>query len=405
MSAPKHDIVRIRLRPAAEKAVRSGHPWVFADSIKSEHRTGGIGDVAIIYDRNDKFLAAGLYDPESPIRVRVVHVGKPQNIDRAFWADAIAKAIARRRELFDNQTNGYRVLNGESEGFPGMVIDRYADALVVKIYTSAWLPRLAMIKELLAEQTPDSAMVLRMARNLQSLAARDYDLKDGMVIAGENVADTIVFQENGIRFNSDVIKGQKTGFFLDQRDNRAVVGSLASGRSVLNCFSFSGGFSLYAARDGASAVTDLDISAHALTSAKANFELNQHHETIAACPHHTVQANAFDWLNEADNRKFDLIVLDPPSLAKKESDRTNALTGYRQLNAAGIRRLSPNGILVSASCSGHVRSDEFHQCVLDAARKSGRQFKEINRTGHAPDHPATFREAEYLKCIYLQFEP
>lgn len=405
MSVPKHDIVRVRLRPAAEKAVRSGHPWVFADSIKSEHRQGGIGDLAIIYDRNDKFLAAGLYDPESPIRVRIVHVGKPQNIDRAFWSKAIARTFALRRELFGEETNGYRIINGESEGFPGLVIDRYAGVLVLKIYTSAWLPRLPMIKELLAEQSPDSAMVLRLARNLQSLAAQDYDLHDGMAIAGENVAETIVFQENGIHFNSDVIKGQKTGFFLDQRNNRALVGSLAHGRSVLNCFSFSGGFSLYAARDGASAVTDLDISAHALTSAKANFELNQHHETIAACPHDTVQANAFDWLNEADNRRFNLIVLDPPSLAKKESDRANALTGYRQLNAAGIRRLSPNGILVSASCSGHVRSDEFHQCVLDAARKSGRQFKEINRTGHAPDHPATFREAEYLKCIYLRFEP
>ena len=404
MSETQKNTVRIRLRPAAEKAVRAGHPWVFADSIKSEHRTGDIGDLAIVYDRNDRFLAAGLYDPESPISVRIVHAGKPTTIDQEFWQARLDAAFAKRAQLFESDTDGYRVINGENDGYPGLVLDRYADVLVLKVYTSTWLPRVGMLLELLEERDGRSGVVLRLARNIQSLAASQFKLRDGSVLNGVDVPERVVFQENGIRFHADVIKGQKTGFFLDQRDNRAKVGSLASGRTVLNCFSFSGGFSLHAALNGAKAVADLDISQHALDSATANFELNAANPSIAACPHETIKANAFDWLKEVDGRRFDLIVIDPPSLAKRESERTNALSAYRQLTAAGIRRLERNGILVSASCSAHVRAEEFFDLVLDAARNSGRQFRELERTDHAADHPATFREAEYLKCVYLEFD-
>ena len=394
----------MRLKPAAEKAIRSGHPWVFAGSIREQSGEGTRADLAVIYDRHDKFLAAGLYDPDSPLRVRVVHLGKPRAIDAEFWRDRLLRAFSKRTNMFDERTTGYRVLNGESEGMPGMVIDRYGYALVLKIYTACWLPRLAEIVELLSAHSHEQAIVLRLSRNIQAIAGREYGLADGHALRGEAVSSQVVFLEDGLRFQADVLKGQKTGFFLDQRENRRQVGNLAKGARVLNCFSFSGGFSLHAARGGAVSVADLDISQHALDSAAANFSLNEGDTRIAGCEHRCIRANAFDWLQSESRDLFDVIVLDPPSLAKKRADRENALKAYRQLTAAGISRVDGNGILVSASCSAHIGCEEFFGLVTKTAAESGRRFAEIGRSQHAPDHPAIFPEAEYLKCIYLRME-
>jgi 23S rRNA (cytosine1962-C5)-methyltransferase len=204
-----------------------------------------------------------------------------------------------------------------------------------------------------------------------------------------------------LRFEADVCHGQKTGFFLDQRENRRAVESLARGCRVLNAFSFSGGFSLYAARGGAISVTDLDISAHALASAERNFALNQS-AAVAHCQHERVQADAFDWLAANERRAFDLIVLDPPSFAKREAERAGAIRAYEKLAGLGIQHLAPGGILVACSCSAHVTAEEFFDAVRRSAGKSARAFQEIQTTRHAPDHPATFKEAEYLKAIYLR---
>lgn len=197
------------------------------------------------------------------------------------------------------------------------------------------------------------------------------------------------------------MRGQKTGFFLDQRENRRLVGELAAGRDVLNAFSFSGGFSLYAARGGARRVTDLDISPHAPAAAGRNFTLNRHLPSVAAAAHETVQADAFDWL-VAPGPKFDLVVLDPPSLAKREAERVGAVAAYRRLASLGLARLRPGGVLVTASCSAHVSAEEFFGAVRDALRRGGRRFEELRTTGHPPDHPATFPEAHYLKCLYAR---
>ena len=198
------------------------------------------------------------------------------------------------------------------------------------------------------------------------------------------------------------MRGQKTGFFLDQRENRREVETLARGRRVLNAFSFSGGFSVYAARGGAKSVTDLDISAHALESAKRNFALNKNFPGVAACRHETVQADAFEWL-AAGADEFDLIVLDPPSLAKRAAEREGAIRAYERLNSLGIQKLARDGILVAGSCSAHVLAADFFDAVRRAAMKSGRQFTELKTLQHPPDHPAGFKEAEYLKVIYLKF--
>jgi 23S rRNA (cytosine1962-C5)-methyltransferase len=374
-SAPK--TLRLRLRPTAESIVRGGHPWVFADSIKEQNREGRAGELAVIFDRNDQFLAVGFYDPESPIRVRIIQSGKPIGIDTDFWRTRFEQALAKR--AFDANTTGHRCIHGENDGFPGLVLDRYGDTCVFKIYTTAWTDR---INEIAAFANAPNVIV-RTSRNL--------GLPEATVLRGK-VTGPIQFVENGIRFEADVLRGQKTGFFLDQRENRQIVESLARGRAILNAFSFSGGFSVYAARGGATSVCDLDISAHALESARHNFALNK-----LAGPHETIQADTFEFLAQNPSRKFGLIVLDPPSLAKRESEKAGALRAYRQLVQSALPWLDRGGILVAASCSGHVTPEEFFATVLKA---SG--LKEFRRTENPVDHPATFPEARYLKCIYLR---
>src|SRR5688572_5351610 len=227
--------LRLRLRPTAETIVRNGHPWVFADSIKEQTREGRAGELAVIFDRNDKFLAVGFYDPESPIRVRILHTGKPTQIDAAFWKSRFDKAIERRQKLFDQNTNGYRCLHGENDGFPGLVLDRYADTFVAKVYTTPWLAQIEEIAPLIRELPECRRLILRMSRNLRG---------EEKQLCGPSISEPVEFLENGLRFEADVLRGQKTGFFLDQRENRQIVEGLSSGRDVVNAFSFSGGFSV-----------------------------------------------------------------------------------------------------------------------------------------------------------------
>ncbi|HSY17827.1 MAG TPA: class I SAM-dependent methyltransferase [Candidatus Acidoferrales bacterium] len=394
--------LRLRITTTAESIVRSGHPWLFADSIHESNRPGETGELAVIFDRKDKFLAIGLYDADSPIRVRVLHVGKPETIDAAWWQARLTQTLARRAGLFDATTTGYRLIHGESDGWPGLVLDKYDSTLVLKLYTAAWLPRLAEILAVLKENVAGERMVLRLSRNIQAAAEKQFQLRDGQVLFGVPPEGPVIFSENGVRFEAEVLRGQKTGFFLDQRENRQEVGLLASGKRVLNAFSFSGGFSVYAARGGATNVTDLDISAHALESAKRNFALNQNFPAVAACRHETVQADAFEWIEKAP-AKFDLVVLDPPSLAKRAVEREGAIRAYERVNGLGIKLLAREGILVAGSCSAHVPAAEFFDAVRRAAVKSGRKFFELKTKLHPPDHPAGFKEAEYLKVIYLKF--
>ncbi len=394
--------LRVRLFPRAETAVKRGHPWVFNESIKEQNREGKAGELAVIYDRRDRFMGVGLYDPDSPIRVRMLHCGKSATIDRSWWVEKAQACYQHRIEnVLSDQTTGARMINGESEGFPGLVVDMYAGTLVVKIYTAAWLSRWEEMEGVLREVFQPNYLVLRMSRNIQQEAQKDWSLAEGF--RGDVGSEVVIFEEHGIRFESAVLDGQKTGFFLDQRDNRARVEELANGRDVLNVFSFSGGFSLYAARGGAKSVTDLDISAHALESAKRNVELNLNEDCIAEVDYHQVQADAFKWMDEKDS-KYDLIIVDPPSLAKREKERDGAIRAYERLNRRAIQRLRPNGILISASCSAHVSEDEFIALVHQQAKKCGRSFRELWRHGHAADHPATFQEAQYLKACALVFD-
>jgi len=395
--------LKLTLRPSAESIVRSGHPWVYSDSIRSQNREGEAGELAVIYDRNNQFLAMGFYDPASPLRVRILQVGKPVTLDESWWRTRLDETLARREGVADEETNGLRLINGESDGWPGLVVDRYAGTLVMKLYTPAWLPRLAMLQGLLAAATVPERIVLRLSRNLEAKAA-EAGVSDGQILHGSPLDGVVTFLESGLRFESDVLRGQKTGFFLDQRENRRRVETLARGAEVLNAFSFTGGFSLYAARGGAKSVTDLDISAHAIDAAGRNFALNRDDPGVAACEHLTIQADAFAWLENARDARYDLVVIDPPSLAKRESERQGAIQAYGRLNGHAVRLLRPGGVLVAASCSGHVSADEFFGVVRSAVRRSGRAFEELGTSFHAPDHHASFPEAQYLKCLTRRIE-
>lgn len=405
--------LKLRLAPAAEAAVRSGHPWIFDRAIRSQNRDGKAGEIAVLYDRRDRFLALGFYDPDSPIRVRILHAGTPVTLDAAWWRARFLASVQRRFALFDQPapaasdrlTDGYRLIHGESDGWPGLVLDRYADTLVMKLYAAAWLPRLGELAPLVRESLPwATALVLRLSRNLTDGALRDHGVSEGFLFsASDPPREIVVFNENGLRFEAGVRHGQKTGFFLDQRDNRTRVEELAAGRDVLNAFSFSGGFSLYAARGHARSVTDLDLSGHALAAARRNFALNREaFPAVAACAHETVQADAFVWLARPPDARFDLVIIDPPSLARRESERARALDAYSRLHASALARLRPGGVLVAASCSAHVDEAAFFALVRGAARSSRRPFRELWTSAHAADHPAAFPEARYLKCLALQ---
>lgn len=404
----------MRVTPAAELAVRQGHPWIYGDKVRQQNRMGETGEMTVVYDRQDRFLGLGLYDRESAIRLRMLHVGRPVKVDDGWWRQKLEHTIGKRAGLFGPDTTGYRLINGENDGWPALILDRYGDTVVLKLYAALWLPHLPDIESLIHQVVaPRGGIVLRLSRNLIHHASREYGIEEGFL--GEPGDDVVIFQENGISFTSEVRFGQKTGFFLDQRENRERVGQLARGRDVLNAFSFSGGFSLYAARGGASSVTDVDISAHALASARENFALNTGDPHVAAARHEGVQADAFEWLAESaatataavrrgqDGQRYGLIVTDPPSLAKRESERAGAIQAYERLAVSAFRLLEPGGTVVAASCSAHVSSREFQLAVQRAAANVfGRSWQTLWTAGHAPDHPVSFREGEYLKAIAVQ---
>ena len=320
---------------------------------------------------------------------------------KGWWRERLHVSRRRRAGILDAETNAARWINGESDQFPGLVLDQYAETLVLKLYSAIWFSRLDEMISLIDEDFHPERLVLRLSRNIQSAAVR-IGIADPSVLIGAPPAGPVIFLETGLRFEADVLKGQKTGFFLDQRENRRLVGSLSSGKDVLNAFSFSGGFSLYAARAGARSVTDIDISAHALESSRRNFGLNP--EATAKRTHRLIQADVFEWLQQRRAEKYDLVVLDPPSLAKRAADRAASLKAYANLASSGVDLVRPGGIVVCCSCSAHIRSAQFFETVQNAASRSGRKITVLQTTREPADHHAAFPEAEYLKAIYLKIQ-
>ena len=391
--------IAVHVKPEVERAIRDGHPWVFDNSITRLSHEGAAGDLAVLFNRKRKFLALGLYDPESAIRVKVIHVGKPIQVDAAFWQKKIEQA-AKLRAVFDpEQTNGFRLIHGENDGFAGLVVDAYEDTLVLKLYSTAWLPHLKLILESLNKVVPNVRVVLRLGRAVEK-ACEAFGLVDGMVISGEKVERPILFRENGILFEADVLRGHKTGFYFDQRDNRARVEQLARKRRVLNVFAYTGGFSLYAARGGAHSVYSIDASAPALEAAERNFKRNRGHLAIGNCQHETILGDAFDVLNDLQGQEYDLVVIDPPSFAQSQRDIPNARKAYTPLVKMGVNLVRPSGKLVMARCSSRITEDDFVYTVTRAGRLGKRPININKVTSHAIDHPINFKEGAYLKCIF-----
>ena len=408
--------VSVRLTRDAQRQVRGGHPWVFDASITGTSHEGAAGDLAVLFDDKRRFLAIGLWDPASPIRVRVLHRGKPRPIDAAFWREQLGAAFDRRERLAElaaeGVTTAYRCVHGENDGLPGLVIDRYERTWVVRLDTAAWAPHLPAVLDALrarADALPGvwgdgcRRIVLRSGRQARAgLAAAG--LADGAMLAGEPPDGGVEFRENGLTFGADVVRGQKTGHFLDQRDNRARVGDLAGGARVLDVFSCTGGFAVHAAAGGAASIYAVDASAHAIDEVLGNMSRNMSHPGVATCGITTTVGDAFDVMAgiATTGSRFDLVVVDPPSFASKQADVPRALAAYRRLTTLAMDLLVPGGVLVQSSCSSRVPADDLFESIHRAASGAGRTLHEIERTGHAEDHPVGFRHGAYLKTLFAR---
>lgn len=390
----------IKLTVRAENTLnKSAHPWVFSNSIEKINKEGSTGDLAILFrQRNNQVYGIGLYDPDSPIRIKMLHHHSGVNIDQNFFSDKIQTAFAIRQPLLKTKTNSYRLLFGENDGFPGMIADVYADVLVIKLYSAIWFPYLKIITKELISISKCTSVVLRLSRQLQQ--NNSHNFTDGQVIFGKLEQSIVQFIEHGIRFSADVIKGHKTGYFLDHRANRKKVGDLARDKTVLDVFSYAGGFSVHALVGGAKKVTSLDISAQALEMAQSNAKLNQYSGT-----HSVLVGDAFEALETMiqDGNKFDLVIIDPPSFAKSKKEEDLAKKKYAQLARIGSALTAKNGLLILASCSSRILAADFFDINFTQLQNSKRKFKPILQSQHDIDHPINFKEGAYLKCGYYQF--
>jgi 23S rRNA (cytosine1962-C5)-methyltransferase len=319
-------------------------------------------------------------------------------LDSNFFSEKINRAFSLRLELLETKTNSYRLLFGENDGFPGFIADLYADVLVVKLYSAIWFPYFETILKHLIALTSCSCVVLRLSRNLEGKAALGF--KDGQVIYGELKNEVVKFVEHGVQFSANVIKGHKTGYFLDHRANRRRVGDLSGGKTVLDVFAYTGGFSVHALAGGATQVRSLDISKQALEVAKENAKLNVHTGI-----HKTILGDAFELMKKLirEQTTFDIVVIDPPSFAKSKKEIEVAKKKYSELAQLGAQLTASGGTLVLASCSSRISSEDFFRINKSTLKKQPRLFSVVLTTDHDSDHPVTFPEGAYLKCGYYQF--
>ena len=394
----------VRVTPDARRQITAGHPWIFNESITSISHRGVVGDLAVIFDNDRNFVAIGLWDAGSPIRIRVLHHGKPATIDTALWQQRIAAAVQRRTAIGDD-TDGYRVLNGENDGFPGLVLDRYADTWVLKLYSPVWIPHLRSIVPVIDDELKPTTLVLRLARTMAD--QRLHGLSEGMALIGEAPTAPVLFHENGLIFEADVIRGQKTGHFLDQRENRALVGSMAAGMRVLDIFAATGGFGVYAAAGGATRVTSVDQSEPTLAAAERNFAHNADLPNVRHCEHDSMIGDAYEVMDRLIQRRkhYDIVVVDPPAFAQRKSNIDRALYAYGQLTQRAVQLTRTDGLLVQASCSSRITEEQFYATVRGAAQRAGYDLVEVRRTGHAVDHPVTFAQGGYLKALFARVIP
>jgi len=389
----------IKLSKAGERSVRAGHPWIFEKAITKLSKDGDVGDIAVIYGtKSNKVIGIGLYDPHSPIRIKMLHHNGGCNIDQSWIGEKIAIAYDRRIPLLQTDTNSYRLIFGENDGMPSLIVDVYDEVAVIKLYSLIWKYYMQDILEAVLHHTGVKTVVLRLSRNVQKLQ-KDY--KDGQIIHGVLEDPIVVFREHGILFSAHVIKGHKTGYFLDHRDNRRRIGELSEGKSVLDIFAYAGGFSVHALAGRAKRVISLDISKQALEMAKQNVALND-----LSANHNVMAIDAFEGMQKLQDKgqKFDIVIVDPPSFAKSAADVIGAINSYRRLTKLAVPLVSKGGLLLSASCSSRVDKDTFYNLLVEELDKEDRFYKIVDRTYHDVDHPISFPEGSYLKSVYIQLD-
>ena len=390
-------IAELELRKDLARHLRAGHPWVFRKAVDRAPRgleAGAIVDVV----EGGRFVARGYYDPHSAISVRILTREPAEAIDGDFWRRRVRRATALRTELIHGST-GYRMIHGENDGLPGVVADRYAGFAVLKLYSAGLTPHRGAIVDALRHEAPGLAGVFgrdEIARDEEA----DEPPPQGRVLWGAEPPERIEIDEHGMKLLVDVRRGQKTGLFLDQRENRRLTRELARGRAEgLNLFGYTGGFSVAAALGGVRHVVTVDRDEDAIRLARENFRVNG----LDPADHAFATGDAFDLLRKykEQGRKFDLVVCDPPAFAKSQKAVEGAVAGYASLNRAALQVLEPGGLLVTASCSARVSAEQFQDAVKEAAYKARIELQQVEDRRQPPDHPVApqFREGRYLKCM------
>jgi 23S rRNA (cytosine1962-C5)-methyltransferase len=390
------------LKPGREKSLLRWHPWVFSGAIARVEGNPAAGATVDLLAADGHFLARGAYSPDSQIRARVWTFDPAEAIDADFFRRCISRALATRRQLgLDNPHGAVRLLHAESDGLPGLVVDRYGQVLVAQFLSAGAEYWKEMLADLLLAETGLSVLYERSdadVRELEGLPARVGLLR------GEMAAQPFVITENGLKFQVNVAEGHKTGFYLDQRENRLRVRQLAAGREVLDCFCYTGGFTVNALAGGATSVLSVDASAAALSLCRENVALNH----LPADRHDTLEGDVFHILRRFrdEGRRFDLIILDPPKFAPTAAQAEKAARGYKDINLLAFKLLRPGGVLVTFSCSGGVDAALFQKIVASAALDAGVEAQILAHLHQSLDHPValTFPEGTYLKglvCLVL----
>ncbi len=392
----------LKLKPGREKSLLRHHLWIFSGAVAAVEGEPQAGETVEVLDSNGDFLARAAYSPDSQLMARVWSFDRTENIDADFFGRRIDAALELRRFLgLDNPKGGCRLINSEGDRLPGVVVDRYAEFLVIQILSAgAELHRETIVAELL-KRTGAKGIFERSdvgVRAKEGLAERIG------LLAGEQPPNPIIIEENGVRFAIDVRHGQKTGFYFDQRDSRRAVAGLAAGKRVLNAFSYTGGFGIAAALAGAEFVLNIDSSAPALAQAAHNFEMNR----IKPERFENRVADVFSELRQLDaaGEKFDLIVLDPPKFIESQKALTRGCRAYQDIARLGYKLLAPGGVLVNFSCSGLMTPELFQKITADAALDAGVDAAILQRLNQAADHPISLAvpETYYLKGLITRIQ-
>ena len=395
-------MITIQLKPKKEESLQRFHPWVFSGAIQRIEGKPTEGDLVEVLDSNRNFLAIGHYQIGS-IAVRVVSFDNVV-VNADFWAKKIQNAYAMRQSLglvAGKQNNTYRLVHGEGDSLPGLIVDVYDDTAVMQAHSIGMHEtREALAKAIVANVPEVKNVYYKSETTLPFKAA--IEPENGFLIGGEN--ENLKAVENGLQFHVDWLRGQKTGFFVDQRENRSLLERYSAGKSVLNMFCYTGGFSVYAMRGGAKLVHSVDSSAKAIDLTDKNMEISFPNDSR----HTSYAEDAFKYLNNLHTleQQYDLIILDPPAFAKHREALRNALKGYKRLNAKAFEQIKPGGILFTFSCSQVVSKDQFRLAVFSAAAESKRNVRILHQLSQPADHPINIYhpEGEYLKGLVLWVE-